>query len=139
LRLRLGVLGKDGVEAHPSLTLVSPAVNQGSQSLKGVLAIVFVSVGAVESPTVDRLAQVLGGLLAQGSTRSKLLRDAHRAAIIGQIADADLLQLWLRLGFGLIMAQIDIDPGVVFHPHIQLVAVQPEGEWSGTYFTVDLN
>ena len=89
---QLGLLSEDGVEAYPGLTLVSPAVNLGSQSLKGILAGVLVS-RTIEFPANDLLTLVLLGHLLQFTTGRKILGDAHRAASICQVADMNFFQL----------------------------------------------
>ena len=89
---QLGLLSEDGVEAYPGLTLVSPAVNLGSQSLKGILAGVLVS-RTIEFPANDLLTLVLLGHLLQFTTGRKILGDAHRAASIRQVADMNFFQL----------------------------------------------
>ena len=89
---QLGLLSEDGVEAYPGLTLVSPAVNLGSQSLKGILAGVPVS-RTIEFPANDLLTLVLLGHLLQFTTGRKILGDVHRAASICQVADMNFFQL----------------------------------------------
>ena len=95
--LGIGLLSVDSIEADISCTLIVTAVNHLGQGLKGIGTGILVSRGIVESPAVDLLVIVLGGLAAQGFPRLEILT-ADQAAGIGQIVDADLLQLGLRLG-----------------------------------------
>ena len=79
--------------------------------------------------------------IATGRVPCCLVNTVHCYGSLTQQCDDIILSEFGRLHglLGLHITQVDIEATVIDDTHIQLAAVQREGEWSGTYFTVDLN
>ena len=123
LRLRLGLLGIDGVEVgvHPALVTPRILINQGFDILEGEGSGIRSQI--VIQPALNPLVSVHGGCsYSPIGPKLQIRIPINRSTCIIGKSDIDQIMLRFGLGFGLIITQKDIDPSVVFHPHIQLVA-----------------
>ena len=124
----VGVIAPDGVNSLYVRDINSGDDKAFSQSIiSAVNLVVCLSVVRSGPAHEYNCGSVRGSVMRQAVCPQQVTIDLSQVCIFHAVLTIDFtggghIGQFIGLGFGLIMAQKDIDPSVVNHPHIQLVA-----------------